>query len=191
VGERLCLHASRAGLDARALRVGQIVGDTRHGAWNATEAIPLMIRSAISIGALPTLNDTLSWLPVDDVARVIVELCHSPQPHDVYHVVNPRLFNWTRDFLPMLRSAGLAFEEVSPQAWLQRLATSNPDPAVNPTIKLLDFFKSKYSKPATGPAVFYETRVTESVSKTLKAVQAPDAALVAKMVEFWKSEAWT
>lgn len=190
VGERLCLQASRAGLDARALRVGQIVGDTRHGAWNATEAIPLMIRSAISIGALPALNDTLSWLPVDEVARVIVELCGSPQPHDVYHVVNPRLFNWTRDFLPMLRGAGLAFEEVSPQAWLQRLATSNPDPAVNPTIKLLDFFKSKYGQPATGPAVFYETRVTEGVSKTLKAVQAPDAGLVAKMVAFWKSEAW-
>jgi thioester reductase-like protein len=190
IGERLCLHASRAGLDARALRVGQIVGDTRHGQWNATEAIPLMIRSALTIGALPALNDTLSWLPVDEVARVSVELCHSPEPHGVYHVVNPRLINWTRDLLPMLRSAGLAFEQVSPQAWLDRLATSNPDPAVNPTIKLLDFFKSKYSKAPAGPAVFYETHVTESASKTLKAAQAPDAALVAKMVESWKSDGW-
>jgi thioester reductase-like protein len=190
VGERLCLNASRAGLDARAFRVGQIVGDTRHGAWNATEAIPLMIRSAISFGALPALNDTLSWLPVDDVARVIVELCHAPEPHDLYHVVNPRLFNWTRDLLPMLRGAGLTFEEVAPQAWLERLAASNPDPALNPTIKLLDFFRSKYSNPATGPAVLYETRVTEGASKTLKAVQAPDAALVGKMVAYWKEEAW-
>jgi thioester reductase-like protein len=191
VGERLCLLASRAGLDARVLRVGQIVGDTRHGAWNATEAIPLMIRSAVSLGALPTLNDTLTWLPVDDVARVIVELCHAPERHDVYHVVNPRPFNWTRDLLPMLRGAGLEFDQVSPQAWLERLATSDPDPAVNPTIKLLDFFKAKYSAPQkTGPAVFYETRVTESASKTLKAVQAPDAALVRKMVESWRSEAW-
>jgi thioester reductase-like protein len=149
-----------------------------------------MIRSAISIGALPTLNDTLSWLPVDDVARVIVELCHSPARHDVYHVVNPRSFNWTRDLLPMLHSAGLTFEQVSPQAWLDRLAASSPDPAVNPTIKLLDFFKSKYSAPATRPAVFYETRVTENASKTLASVQAPNAALVSQMVEYWRSEAW-
>jgi thioester reductase-like protein len=190
VGERLCLLASRAGLDARAFRVGQIVGDTRHGAWNATEAIPLMLRSALTIGALPALNDTLSWLPVDDVARVIVQLCHVREPHDVYHVVNPRLFNWTRDLLPMLRAAGLRFDEVSPQVWLDRLAASNPDPELNPTIKLLDFFRSKYGAPATGPAVFYETRVTEGASAALKAVQAPDAALVRKMVEHWKADAW-
>jgi thioester reductase-like protein len=190
VGEWLCRNASRAGLDARAFRVGQIVGDTRHGAWNATEAIPLMIRGALTIGALPTLNDTLSWLPVDDVARVVVELCHVREPHALYHVVNPRLFNWTRDLLPMLRAAGLTFEQVSPQEWLERLAASNPDPAANPTIKLLDFWRGKYSTPSTGPAVLYETRVTEAASPTLKAVQAPDAALVRKMVEYWKAEAW-
>jgi thioester reductase-like protein len=190
VAERLCLRASRAGLDARVLRVGQIVGDTRHGAWNATEAIPLMIRSAIGIGALPTLNDTLTWIPIDVVAQVIVEICHSQERHDVYHVVNPKSFNWTQDLLPMLRSAGLTFESVSPQEWLERLARSDPDPAVNPTIKLLDFFKSKYTAPKTAPAVFYETHVTESVSKTLKSVGAPDAALIAKMVRYWKDEGW-
>ena len=90
----------------------------------------------------------------------------------------------------MLRAAGLEFEQVSAQQWLERLASSNPDPAVNPTIKLLDFFKAKYSTPKTGPAVFYETRVTESVSKTLKNVGAPDAALIEKMVEYWRAEAW-
>ncbi len=190
VAERLCLHARQSGLDARVLRVGQITGDTRRGAWNDTEAIPLMIRSAVSIGALPTLGDTLTWLPIDAVAQVAVEICHSRAPHDVYHVVNPKSFNWTKDLLPMLKGAGLAFEQVSPQDWLQRLASSNPDPAVNPTIKLLDFFKSKYSTPRTGPAVFYETQVTERVSKTLASIGAPDAALVGKMVEYWTTECW-
>jgi thioester reductase-like protein len=190
VAERLCQHASRAGLDARVLRVGQITGDTKRGAWNDTEAIPLMIRSATTIGALPTLNDTLTWLPIDTVARVIVEICHSAKPHDVYHVVNPKALNWTKDLLPMLKSAGLKFELVSAQDWLARLASSNPDPAVNPTIKLLDFFKGKYEKPKAGPAVFYETHVTEAASLTLQNVGAPDAALVAKMVEHWTTQAW-
>jgi thioester reductase-like protein len=185
VAERLCLHARQAGLDARVLRVGQITGDTRQGAWNPTEAIPLMIRSATTIGALPTLNDTLTWLPIDVVAQVIVEICQSEKPHDVYHIVNSRSFHWTKDLLPMLRTAGLRFDEVSQQDWLERLGSSNPDPAVNPTIKLLDFFKSKYATPKNGPAVLYETQVAESVSKTLKNIGAPDAGLIGKMVKYW------
>jgi thioester reductase-like protein len=190
VAERLCQHAQHAGLDARVLRVGQIVGDTRHGQWNATEAIPLMIRSAISMGALPALDDTLTWLPTDVVARVMVEICQASKRQDVYNIVNPRSFNWTRDLLPMLRDAGLKFEQVSPQEWLKRLASSNPDPAVNPTIKLLDFFRSKYATPRTGPAVLFETKTTEGVSETLKNVGPPDAALISKMVAYWTSGGW-
>lgn len=190
VAERLCQLSHAAGLDARVLRVGQIVGDTKLGQWNDTEAIPLMIRSAVSMGALPTLGDTLTWLPIDVVAKVIVEACRSPQHQDVYHVVNPRSLNWTRDLLPMLKAGGLSFEEVTAQDWLQRLASSNPDPAANPTIKLLDFFKGKYTVPKTGPAVFYETKLTEAVSPTLKSITPPDAPLIAKMVKYWKSECW-
>jgi thioester reductase-like protein len=172
------------------LRVGQIVGDTQLGQWNATEAIPLMIRSAVTMGALPALDDTLTWLPIDAVAKTMVEICHAPKRHDVYHVVNPKSLHWTRDLLPMLASAGLKFEQVSQQEWLERLAASNPDPAVNPTIKLLGFFRNKYSKPKTGPAVFFQTSITEGVSETLRSIGAPDAALVGKMVHYWTTEAW-
>lgn len=190
VGERLCLLAREAGLDAGVLRVGQIVGDTQRGAWNATEAIPLMIRSAVTIGALPALNDTLTWLPIDVVAKSIVDICQSAKRQDVYHVVNPKSLNWTQDLLPMLRAAGLTFEQVTAQKWLELLSASNPDPAVNPTIKLLEFFRNKYEKPKTGPGVFYETHLTEGVSDTLRTVGAPDASLVGKMVQYWTTEAW-
>jgi thioester reductase-like protein len=190
IGERLCELARRAGLDARVLRVGQIVGDTRLGQWNDTEAIPLMLRSALGIGALPTLADTLYWLPIDVVAKVIVELCRSPKPHPVYHVVNPKSFDWSRDLLPMLERAGLKFEAVPQQAWLERLAASNPDPAVNPSIKLLDFFRSKYEKPRSGPAAHFETQLTEAVSETLTNVGAPDAELIGKMVRYWTTRCW-
>ena len=190
VSERLCRLAREAGLDARVLRIGQIVGDTRLGQWNDTEAIPLMIRSAVTLGALPALPDTLTWLPIDVVADIIVELCHSAEPHDVYNLVNPKSFNWTRDLLPMLRAAGLAFEQVTAAEWLARLAASNPDPAVNPTIKLLDFYKSKYAVLKPGPAVLYETKVTEAASPSLRSVGAPDAALIGKMVKYWTTECW-
>ncbi len=84
--------------------------------------------------------------------------------------MNPKSFNWTRDLLPMLRAAGLAFEQVTADEWLARLAASNPDPEINPTIKLLDFYKSKYAVPRPGPAAFYETKVTEAASPSLHAV---------------------
>jgi thioester reductase-like protein len=190
VAERLCQRAHQAGLDARVLRIGQIVGDTRLGQWNDTEAIPLMIRSAVSMGALPSLGDTLTWLPIDVVAKIIVELCQSAAHQDVYNLVNPRSFNWTRDLLPMLREAGLSFEQVTAAEWLARLGASNPDPAVNPTIKLLDFYKSKYAVPKPGPAVFYETKLTEAASPALRSVGAPDAALIGKMVKYWTTDCW-
>jgi thioester reductase-like protein len=42
---------------AKVLRVGQIVGDSVTGLWNTTEAIPLMLRSAKTLGALPELDE--------------------------------------------------------------------------------------------------------------------------------------
>lgn len=50
----------QTGMVAKVLRVGQIVGDTKVGMWNSTEAISLMIRSATTIGALPALEEVSS-----------------------------------------------------------------------------------------------------------------------------------
>jgi len=44
-------------VNAKVFRVGQIVGDSQNGIWNSTEAIPLMIRSATTLGALPELDE--------------------------------------------------------------------------------------------------------------------------------------
>jgi len=57
---------SKAAIDAgartRILRIGQIVGDKEQGIWNDTEAIPLIIRSALTLKVLPALNE-VSCLP--------------------------------------------------------------------------------------------------------------------------------
>lgn len=49
--------AAKTGMRAKVLRLGQIIGDTEHGMWNTTEAIPLMIQSVNTIGALPALDE--------------------------------------------------------------------------------------------------------------------------------------
>lgn len=144
------LSAEKADLDVRILRIGQIMGDTRHGVWNAQEAIPLILQSAGSIGALPRSDEWCSWLPVDTVATAVIELGLSSPPgigligrSNVYHVVNHRTFHWTHDFLPMLHKAGLDFEEVDSEEWLGKVREV-PDVARNPTFKLVTFFEAKY-----------------------------------------------
>lgn len=58
VAERIIEGAARTtGMVAKVLRVGQIAGDSQHGIWNDSEAIPLMVRSAITLGALPELDE--------------------------------------------------------------------------------------------------------------------------------------
>lgn len=58
VAEKIIQAAAEStGMVAKVLRVGQIVGDTGAGIWNTTEAIPLMIQSAVTLGALPTLEE--------------------------------------------------------------------------------------------------------------------------------------
>ncbi|KAK8041417.1 hypothetical protein PG994_014424 [Apiospora phragmitis] len=59
------------------VRVGQISADTEHGIWNEKEAIPLLVRSAAQVGALPRLGPRqgrCEWMPVDTAARAILEL---------------------------------------------------------------------------------------------------------------------
>lgn len=41
---------------ASILRIGQIIGDTKEGIWNDSEAPPMIIRSALALGCLPTLE---------------------------------------------------------------------------------------------------------------------------------------
>jgi len=55
--------AAQAGAPAHVLRIGQIVGDSKEGLWNDTEAIPLIIRSALTLKVLPALDEVCLFLP--------------------------------------------------------------------------------------------------------------------------------
>ena len=58
-----------------------------------------------------------------------------------------RLRSTTNLLLPALKQSKLpAFETVPPAEWLQRLKESNQDPAVNPSVKLIDFWEGKYGQ---------------------------------------------
>ena len=191
--ENLCLEvAERYNIPARILRVGQIIADTQQGVWNSTEAIPLQLQSAITIGALPALPENPSWLPVDTVARGVVDISLSDANADVFNVVNHQTFSWTDHLLPALRNAGLQFQVVTPKAWVQRLRESNPDPIENPPIKLLDFFASKYDRDDAelGRSKRYDSEKARGLSPTLASAPVINNESVAKFVQYFQSSAW-
>lgn len=111
------------------LRVGQLCGNSRTGAWNANEAYPIMLSSPRVTGCLPNLpGEALSWLPVDIAARSVLEIATSPpNPPDpprapgqrwsqfrsqhmhktpVYHVLNPHQEPEWRDMLGWICGGG-------------------------------------------------------------------------------------
>ncbi|KEZ41750.1 Nrps-like protein [Scedosporium apiospermum] len=191
VAEHICERAGRtSGVPVRVLRVGQIIGDTQNGIWSASEAIPMMLQTATTIGALPRLHETPSWLPVDIVAKSVTEIATSEAGSVFCNVTNPRTFSWVDDLIPALRSAGLEFEQVEPQEWVKRLRASDSDPARNPPIKLVDFFASKYDKTDFSPSKAYATGNACSLSPTLCGAIGLERDLIIKIVHHFRSSAW-
>jgi thioester reductase-like protein len=203
VAEHIVAKAAEAtGIDARVLRSGQIIGDSVDGRWNATEAIPLMFRAAITLGALPALDETPSWLPVDRSARSVLEISGLDRPASyfafrdapgtVYHLQNIRTFRWTEEILPALAAAGLDFEVVPQREWVRRLREGDQDPVTNPTVKLTDFFAEKYDNDRPGRSgLVFETRRTEERSKAIgDGYDVVNSGLLAKTVASWKKCDW-
>ena len=206
VAEHICARAAAgAGVPVGVLRIGQIVADTAHGVWNATEAVPLLLQSARTVGALPALPERLRWLPVDVVARGVAEIALAPVPvaaaavdgaspgrFFVANVVNSRSFGWTEDLLPALRAAGLEFNVVAPREWVRRLRASDRDPVANAPIKLVDFFARKYDHDhgELPSGKDYVTTQAAAMSPSLASAPLLDEAFVKRFVDSLLVGAW-
>ncbi|KAI4840569.1 acetyl-CoA synthetase-like protein [Aureobasidium sp. EXF-8845] len=188
VAENLCDRAAKqTNMRCRVLRVGQIIGDTHHGVWNETEAIPLIFQSAKSTGVLPALDESPAWLPVDIVANACTEIALSNAESGVMNIVNHASFHWTRDLLPLLSKAGLPFEAVNQREWIRRLRASNPDPSQNPSIKLVDFFANKYDKDNARGSLEFASNTAQRYSPSLANAGVIDIDIMQKIVDYLES----
>ncbi|KAL4974846.1 hypothetical protein BDW66DRAFT_167504 [Aspergillus desertorum] len=187
VVNRACHQTS---LSARVLRVGQIVADTEHGIWNATEAIPMILQTAETVNALPLLDDILSWTPVDTIASSVIEATFSSAAAEVMNITNPTLNHWTRDLLPLLKHAGLTFDALPKREWLARLRSSL-DPTLNPPIKLLDFFANKYDNDSPSRVLLYDTKNSRSAAPSLRSAADLTQDFVSRFVHYFRQQAWS
>lgn len=152
VGEKIVYAGRAAGGRCAVLRIGQVVGDTMAGVWNVSEAIPLVVRSALAMGVLPELDETCSWIPVDTLAATVVDLAGTLSPsHDskalCYNIQSPHIFHWST-FLTSLRAAGLSFKFVPALTWIRKLRESaaKGEEDTNPAVRLLGHYEEMYGQ---------------------------------------------
>lgn len=161
----LASAAATAEIPVRIARLGQVCGDSVEGLWNPAEAIPTIVRTAVTQGVLPGEEEELQWLPADVAGQAIVDVAVYEDDEDeddgeksrllqVFNLVNSTfpLF-WNKDFLPFLRRAGLSFEIISGKDWVKKLekysSSSTSTMQDEPAVKLFDFFKHKYDTSKT------------------------------------------
>ncbi|KAJ5083866.1 hypothetical protein NUU61_008445 [Penicillium alfredii] len=186
VGERIVSLARQSGARTHSLRIGQVSGHSKKGLWNDTEALPLMIRSALILRTLPDLPETCSWLPVDKLAATIAELatvcsmtCReygkmeasssaavAYEDDSIYNVCNSRKFAWS-SLLASLKRSGFQFDAVPFEKWLQMLRESEArgEEHVNPAVKLIDHYDAMYSSKSSLARGAPKTFVTEKAER--------------------------
>ncbi|KAJ5102503.1 hypothetical protein N7532_003032 [Penicillium argentinense] len=198
IGEHIVSVARESGARAYSLRIGQVSGHSKKGLWNDSEALPLLIRSALTLKALPDLNSQCSWLPVDKLASTIVELGKTCSNLDwavgagasktseghthgalsaaaksaddsIYNVCNPCGFAWSTLLLSLARN-GFQFETVSFEKWMQLLRDSEArgEELVNPAVKLIDHYEAVHGEKSLLSPKIFMTDKAERDSITLR-----------------------
>jgi thioester reductase-like protein len=200
VGERVVQQAvEKSGAKARVARIGQIVPSRKDGAtklWNKNEMIPLLIRSAKSVGALPDQlsgGDSCNWMEVDVVAGLICEIAGFSKRREkgerennfLYNLVHPKSFSWRNDFLPKLKELGMMFQTVGYKEWLQKIRDSETDLVQNPSRKLLGFWESQ--KWAENGEIRFDTGVLGGMRNlSWTELRVADGNLMAEILAAWK-----
>ena len=98
--------AIEAGALSNVFRIGQIAGDSRHGLWSDNDAIPLMIRTALTIGTLPSLDEvcqTISLRQIKKLADTLLDMLVAPCRHRCRG--HPRI-GWHLRWRTIIRSNG-------------------------------------------------------------------------------------
>ncbi|KAH0833866.1 putative nonribosomal peptide synthetase [Lanmaoa asiatica] len=143
-----------SGLPASSFRIGQITGGAPRGAWSTTDWVPIIVKSSVTLGALPEARGVTSWLPPHAVSDTILDVAFADEkPPIAVNVVHPRPIAWNALMQPIsevvyqkrLTSSPLPLIPFS--RWVVRLNecaanTSEANIRRVPAIKLLDFMRS-------------------------------------------------
>ena len=221
IAERILAEASRvSGVRTQICRIGQVTGPTtREGSWNKGEWFPSMLASSASIGVIPNHlgpGEQISWMPVNLLAGVIMDLCFNtpsvdrsymqtetslsevdsakglilpPANCEIQHVQNPNKTTYSALLPTILRYMPPHIEQVPFAEWVSRLRKSKKDPGSNPAIRLLEMWLTLV---ALGEMdrhfVAMDTTTTAGKSAKLKSMPAATRELMANYMQQWGYE---
>jgi len=177
------LHKHPDRFRTMAVRLGQIAGSKTSGYWNPMEHFGFLIKSSQSLNALPDVDGTVYWTPVNDIAGALSDLVLSDRtPYPIYHIENPVGQPW-REMNAILADA-LNIPNLIPfEKWVQRVRAAPQ--RNNPAATLLDFLDSTYIRMSCGGLVL-DTKKTLEHSKTLAAVGPVSEEVARKYIHIWK-----
>ncbi|KAG1750096.1 putative aminoadipate reductase [Suillus lakei] len=185
-------------LPASSFRIGQISGGPPRGAWSTTNWLPIIVKSSISLGALPeakgvslSLLRFVSWIPPHAVSNAILDVAFAEEgPPIAVNLVHPRPIAWRTLMQPIgdalfeRKVTGNPLPLVSFSEWLEQLESRAKDLSEEnikhiPAIKLLNFMRfmtrSDIAIRASGEMCSeavgftrFATDVAERVSPTMK-----------------------
>jgi thioester reductase-like protein len=184
------------------IRVGQLCGDER-GAWNETEAYPLMLSTAKIIGSLPSITgEGVNWLPVHSAARAVLDIAAhaglggSLDKNSMFHVLNhhntPRwdqMLHWLQEDN---NRNGICppFNIVPASQWVSALEDgAQKEGKRHPAYALLGLWKNAFGsrdsiskEPPAMPSRFDNSR-SQQVSSVMSSLQPLDQE---QLVRMWR-----
>ncbi|KAG2095134.1 putative aminoadipate reductase [Suillus discolor] len=207
VSERVLVNSK---LPASSFRVGQISGGPPRGAWSTTNWLPIIVKSSVSLGALPEAKGFVSWIPPHAVSNAILDVAFAEEePPIAVNLVHPRPTAWKTLMQPIADALVERKVTSSPlplvpfSEWLEKLESSAKDLGEEsmeriPAIKLLNFMRSMTQSDIAirasgemgseaGGMTLFTTAVAECVSPTMKELKSLSSADAAQWVDYWEA----
>ncbi|KAG2047412.1 putative aminoadipate reductase [Suillus hirtellus] len=214
VSERVLVNSK---LPASSFRIGQVSGGPPRGAWSTTNWLPIIVKSSVSLGALPeakglslSLSRFVSWIPPHAVSNAILDVAFAEEePPIAVNLVHPRPTAWKMlmqpiaDALVKRKVTSYPLPLVPFSEWLEKLESSAKDLSQEtmeriPAIKLLNFMRSMTQSDIAirasgevgseaGGMTLFATAVAERVSPTMKDLKLLSSADAAQWVDYWEA----
>ncbi|KAF7171666.1 hypothetical protein CNMCM5623_003994 [Aspergillus felis] len=170
---------SRGSFQPAIVRLGQLSGSNHSGFWSKTEHLPTLVSISAKIGALPNIQGSFSWLPMDIAGRAVSDITLSNSQQHFYHVENPIRQPWV-DLLTSLRSE-LRLSLVDFEDWIMQARQSDL------LTGLEDFFTNDFETLASG-GIILRTDSSRAVSQSLRSCGGVGVNLLKKYLQSWKDQ---
>ncbi|MBW4676222.1 MAG: amino acid adenylation domain-containing protein [Desmonostoc geniculatum HA4340-LM1] len=137
MAEQLVKMAHTRGLPVTIYRPSNIMGHSKTGICPTTSFLGRTINGCIQMGIAPEVEALLNLVPVDYVSQAIVHLSRQPKiSGQTYYIVNPQPIEW-KQLVNWMEAIGYPLQQISYQAWYDRLFQLVKDNSENPLAPLV------------------------------------------------------